>query len=47
MTKIQVLMLIGAFLCVTVGSFVWYIATWDATAREPVTLLIEPTGAIL
>lgn len=30
MTNRQVLLLIAAFLMLTVGSFVWYIATWDA-----------------
>ncbi len=33
MTNLQVLMLIAAFLTLTIGSFIWYIATWDSTAR--------------
>ncbi len=33
MTNLQVLLLIAAFLTLTIGSFVWYIATWDSTAR--------------
>ena len=30
MTNLQVLLLIAAFLVLTVGSFVWYVATWDS-----------------
>ena len=30
MTNRQVLMLIAAFVALTLGSFIWYIATWDA-----------------
>ena len=26
-----------AFVVLVVGSFVWFIATWDADAEEPVT----------
>ncbi len=33
MTNRQVLMIIAAFVIVTLGSFIWYIATWDADAR--------------
>jgi hypothetical protein len=33
MTNRQVLMLIGAFVTLTLGSFIWYIATWDSNAR--------------
>ncbi len=33
MTNLQVLLLIAAFLTLTIGSFIWYIATWDSTAR--------------
>jgi len=33
MTNRQVLMLIAAFVALTLGSFIWYIATWDADAR--------------
>ena len=35
MSNRQVLALIGAFLVLTVGSFIWYVATWDS--RESVT----------
>ena len=37
MTPIRTLLLIMAFLVLTVGSFVWYVATWDAAAEEPLT----------
>ena len=33
MTHRQVLLLIAAFVALTLGSFIWYIATWDADAR--------------
>ena len=35
----RTLILILAFLAVTVGSFIWFVATWDPSAREPVTAL--------
>ena len=38
MTNMQVLLLIAAFLILTVGSFIWYVATWDSreAALSPV-----------
>ncbi len=39
MTNRQVLLLIAAFLVLTVGSFVYYVATWDS--RET-SLIILP-----
>ena len=33
MTNRQVLMMILAFVVLTLGSFIWYIATWDADKR--------------
>lgn len=41
MTNQQVLLLIAAFLILTIGSFVWYIATWDAKS-EPQLGFIWP-----
>ena len=38
MSNVQILMLIAAFLILTVGSFIWFIATWDAEKEQPVTL---------
>ena len=40
MSNIQVLLLIAAFLTVTIGSFVYYIATWDADAEQPVSIIL-------
>ena len=34
MSNRQVLLLIAAFVALTLGSFIWYIATWDAEARS-------------
>jgi hypothetical protein len=39
MTNRQVLMIIAAFVTLTLGSFIWYIATWDAEKR---TDLLQP-----
>ncbi|EET48527.1 hypothetical protein [Thalassobium sp. R2A62] len=48
MTNLQVLLLIGAFITLTLGSFIWYIATWDAEAEQPITYLTPQTmGAFL
>ena len=33
MTNRQVLLLIAAFVALSLGSFIWYIATWDGDAR--------------
>ena len=33
MSNRQVLLLIAAFVALTLGSFIWYIATWDAQER--------------
>ena len=33
MSNRRVLLLIAAFVALTLGSFIWYIATWDADAR--------------
>ena len=48
MTNRQVLMIILAFVTLTLGSFIWYIATWDADARTglmqtdaPLSILAE------
>ena len=41
MTNIQVLLLIAAFLIVTAGSFVWYVATWDQREATRSFILVE------
>ncbi|MCR9147587.1 MAG: hypothetical protein NXH74_10355 [Rhodobacteraceae bacterium] len=35
--KTLTLLAILAFVTLTVGSFVWFIVTWDKSAEEPVT----------
>lgn len=35
MSKLRILFLIAAFVALTLGSFIWYIATWDAGTRAP------------
>ncbi len=41
------LLLIFAALALMIGSFIWFVASWDASAEEPISL-IRPiqTGAI-
>ena len=34
MNNVTVLALIAAFLALTIGSFVWYVATWDTEERS-------------
>jgi hypothetical protein len=44
MTNLQVLMLIGAFIALTFGSFLWFIFTWNADAEESIgSLPLSPT----
>jgi len=38
MTNLQVLLLIGAFIVLTFGSFIWFIATWNADAEESLSM---------
>jgi len=33
------LLAIFAFIAFTLGSFIWFIATWDAEAEEPVSMI--------
>ncbi|WP_297777613.1 hypothetical protein [uncultured Roseovarius sp.] len=37
--KTLTLLAILTFVAVTVGSFVWFIVTWDKAKEEPVTLI--------
>jgi len=40
----HILLVIAAFLTVTVGSFIWYVATWDnrqASAPAPIFILAQ------
>ena len=44
MTNRQVLLIIAAFIALTLGSFIWYIATWDsrqARVQSPIFILAE------
>ncbi len=34
------LLAIAAFVALTLGSFIWFIATWDKSKEEPVSGLI-------
>jgi hypothetical protein len=34
----QTLILIFAALTLMIGSFVWFVATWDAAAEEPISM---------
>ena len=36
MTNRQVLLLICSFVTLTLGSFIWFIATWDADKEQPI-----------
>ena len=42
MTNRQVLILIAAFVTLTLGSFIWFIVTWDPAKEKPVTHLPAP-----
>ena len=41
--KSLTLLAILAFVALTLGSFIWFIVTWDKTAEEPVTRLEAKT----
>lgn len=36
MTNRQILLIIAAFLTLTLGSFIWFVATWDTGKEEPI-----------
>ena len=36
----RILMGILAFVVLTLGSFIWFIATWDPSKEEPVSRLV-------
>jgi hypothetical protein len=40
MSQPQILMLIAAFLLLTIGSFIYFIATWDAEKEQPVSIIL-------
>jgi len=45
MTNAQVLIIIAAFLLLTVGSFIWFIATWNAEAEDLTTPIRQEAWA--
>jgi len=38
----RTLLLILAFLILMIGSFIWFVATWQPSEREPITSLAAP-----
>ncbi|WP_439156556.1 hypothetical protein [Yoonia sp.] len=40
MTNRQVLLLIAAFVTLTLGSFIWFIVTWDADTEAPIGQIV-------
>jgi hypothetical protein len=47
MSKTHILLMILAFVVITFGSFIWMIATWDASMEESMSFNWTPTGAII
>jgi len=44
MTNRRILLIIAAFLTLTIGSFIWYVATWDkrqVSTQAPVFILVQ------
>lgn len=37
----RTLLLIFAFLALMIGSFIWFVATWDREAEQPVSFILE------
>lgn len=35
----KTLLLIGGFIALMLGSFIWFVATWDASKEEPISAL--------
>lgn len=42
----RTLLLILAFVAVILGSFIWFIATWDASKEQPVSTLSAPFALV-
>jgi hypothetical protein len=36
----RIMLLIAAFLTLTIGSFIWFIATWDADKEQPIGQIV-------
>ncbi len=43
----RTLLIILAFVALILGSFIWFIATWDAEREEPVTIISPPAPLLL
>lgn len=43
----RTLLLIFAFLAFMVGSFVWFVATWDASKEDPVSAVARPGQEVI
>ena len=42
----KTLLLIAAFVAAMIGSFIWFVATWDPSKEEPVSAIaFEETSA--
>ncbi len=41
----RTLLLIAVFVALIVGSFIWFIVTWDAAKESPVTDMVPPVSA--
>ena len=41
----RILLAIALFVAAVLGSFIWFIATWDPTQRQPVTQLAPVAAA--
>ena len=41
----RTLLMILAAMALTLGSFIWFVATWDADARAPATFIFEEDQA--
>ncbi|WP_342078443.1 hypothetical protein [Yoonia sp. SS1-5] len=42
MSNAQVLLLIAAFVTLTLGSFIWFIVTWDADNEKSISQAASP-----
>ena len=38
----RTLAVIAVFVALIVGSFIWFIATWDPTQEQPVSWTVQP-----
>ncbi|MGR3702060.1 MAG: hypothetical protein ACU0A4_08230 [Paracoccaceae bacterium] len=48
MTPMQrTLLVIAVFVALIVGSFIWFIATWDAAREQPVSQISAPLTPVL